>query len=298
MRIKELLCERLKELGIDRLYVDSLKRKYAKSYMQTLAVKMLIENLTVKAERIMGNKIGEECGIELYGRGEETEVNYKIDKGEPLIYPPQTPFFLIDFNLWDMMTDEERKSTTLQFILTLNVIRNYLWDGNLGVLNAPTEFFRLFEKFQKGLKHSFLALSKMEIRGDNPIVLNPYGNIIADEEILRNSDTIILGGIVDKGRRIREATTELSRISGYYDLPQVKITLRGSIVGVPDRLNSIVEIVLKVKEGYTLEDAIISSQSKADKLRRLYYEMTRGNEDIEKVAEFLRAKDLLEKIKR
>ncbi|MCY0859291.1 MAG: tRNA methyltransferase [Sulfolobaceae archaeon] len=300
MRLKEILCRELKERGITEIFVGNLKKKYGKSYMQTLAVKMLIEGLTVVKSTVKGKKIGEECGIELYAKGDEKVVSYTVErsnKGLIELDPPKYPFFLIDFSLWDRMLEDEKKSLLLQFILSLNVIRSYLWDKNLGIYNAPDDFFKMFNSFQRGLKHSLTIVNKLEFSGVKAIVLNPYGNIDANEQLLKESEVFILGGVVDKGRRIREATTELSKISGYYDLPQVRIALKGSIVGVPDRLNSIIEIIMKVREDCSsLEEAIISSQSNADKLRRIYYEISRGNRDVEGLVNWLRAKNLLSKL--
>ncbi len=302
MRLKEILCRELKEKGITEVFVGNLKKKYDKSYMQTLAVKMLIEGLTIVKSSVKGKKIGEECGVELYAKGDEKFVSYTVersDKGLIELDLPKYPFFLIDFSLWDRMLEDEKKSLLLQFILSLNVIRSYLWDKNLGIYNAPDEFFKMFNSFQKGLKHSLTIVNRLELSGVKAIVLNPYGNIDANEELLKETEVFILGGVVDKGRRIREATTELSKISGYYDLPQVRIALKGSIVGVPDRLNSIIEIIMKVREdGLSLEEAIISSQSNADKLRRIYYEISRGNRDVEGLVNWLRAKNLLSKLRK
>jgi Uncharacterized conserved protein len=123
------------------------------------------------------------------------------------------------------------------------------------------------------------------------IVLDPYGDVDANEEIIRNSDVFIIGGIVDKGRRLKYATTELAKMRGY-DYPRVRIKLRGSVVGVPDEINKIAEIVLKVKEGESLEEAVISTMSKADKVARILYDVHRlGLDVLEEELKWLKADD-------
>jgi Uncharacterized conserved protein len=61
---------------------------------------------------------------------------------------------------------------------------------------------------------------------------------------------------------------------GEYNVPRVRITLRGVLTGVPERINKVVSILLMIRfSGYGINDAIIVNQSKADKLVRLNREL-------------------------
>jgi tRNA (adenine9-N1/guanine9-N1)-methyltransferase len=62
-----------------------------------------------------------------------------------------------------------------------------------------------------------------------------------------------------------------------YDFPHAKRALRGSTVGVPDRINKIIEIILRVYYGEKLENVILDLQSNADKFNRLLVEKQKGN---------------------
>ncbi len=120
------------------------------------------------------------------------------------------------------------------------------------------------------------------------VVLDPYGDEDATEGLIRSVDTFVLGGIVDDSGW-RYATRELADKVGY-NLKRVRISLRGSRVGVPDRLNKIMSIILRVKEGESLEESIIGEQSNADKFTRLLRDTTM-NGDLEGNARWLKAGD-------
>ncbi len=269
------------ELGIDSLKVTRLKRDFKTGYLQSIAINMLIDNYGLLKKEEKGRIVSEEEKVKILAGNGETKTNYVISKGgeikikEEII--PLEPQFIIDLGLFEKQTEEEKRSLLEQTRLTLATIRHYLSDLNLKLFNKPN----LFSLEGKNKVYTINQIPK-----EKAIVLNPYGDIIANESIILNSKFFIIGGIVDKGRRYKNATTFLAKEYGYDDLPQVKISLRGSIVGVPDRINKIVEIVLNTITGSSLEDAIISSQSNADKLNRLITEINKMDElNLEKVRE-------------
>ncbi|BFI74686.1 tRNA (adenine(9)-N1)-methyltransferase Trm10 [Sulfurisphaera ohwakuensis] len=250
MILGKLLAEELKERGIYKIYIG-----YEKPSLQNIAVKMLVKNYGFLKREISGKRIGEIEGISLYkGKGDEKVDFAFIKGGEKIpIKLPKYPLIVIDMSLFNELDEEEKKKTLLQVNLTLHVIRKFLWDGNLALINS-----------------SNISLGKARnidnIETDNCIVLDPYGDIIANEEIIRRTDVFIIGGIVDKGRRLKYATSKLAE---KYPCKKVKITLRGSIVGVPDEINKIADIILAVKYGKELEKAIIETQSNSDKIARI-----------------------------
>ncbi|AOL15560.1 tRNA (guanine-N1)-methyltransferase [Sulfolobus sp. A20] len=269
------------ELGIDSLKVTRLKKVFKTGYLQSIAINMLIYNYGLLKKEEKGWIVSEEEKVKILAGNGEAKTNYVTSKGgeikikEEIV--PLEPQFIIDLGLFKEHTEEEKISLLEQIKLTLVTIRHYLSDLNLKLFNKP-EFFSL------EVKNKVYTIN--QIPKEKTIVLNPYGDIIANESIILNSKFFIIGGIVDKGRRYKNATTLLAKKYGYDDLPQVKITLRGSIVGVPDRINKIVEIVLNTITGSSLEDAIILSQSNADKLNRLVTEINKMNElNLEKARE-------------
>ena len=253
MIIGKLLAEELKKNDIDKLYVG-----HEKPELQHLAIKMLLRNYGLIDTDINALKVKEEEGIQLFkGRGEE-KVKYLFGKGgkKVEIPLPKYPLIVIDMGLFNELEEEEKKKTLLQVEVTLSVIRKWLWDGNLALIHSSLP----------------LSIGKVkiinDIESDNCIVLDPYGDTVADEDVIRSTDIFIIGGIVDKGRRLKYATSKLAEKYNY-PCKRVKIMLRNSIVGVPDEINKIVNIVLKVKFGGKLEDTIIENQSKSDKISRI-----------------------------
>ena len=280
MIIGKLLAEELKKNGIDKLYIG-----HEKPELQNLAIKMLLKNYGIIEAVVLSQKVKEEEGIQLFkGRGEE-KVNYIFRKGGKKVELklPKYPLIVIDMGLFDELDEEEKKKTILQVKMTLNVVRQWLWDGNMALIHSPP-----------------LSIGKVrvidQIDSDNCIVLDPYGDIVANEEIIRNADIFIIGGIVDKGRRLKYATAKLAE-KYKYPCKRVRILLRDSIVGVPDEINKIANIILKVKFGGKLEDAIIENQSKSDKISRVLRDVSiYGREILEEEVKWLRIDERTYKI--
>lgn len=264
----------LKEQGYYSIHIG-----HEKPDLQTLAVKMLVKGYGILDEKREGNSVAEVEGIKLLkGRGsEKSDCVFRKGGKNIITNPPEFPKIIVDLGLFDILTEEEKKKTLVQLNMTLNTIRRFWWDGNLVIV---------------GNVRVGKAINVSEFRVEaKTIILDPYGDVDANEEIIRNSDVFILGGIVDKGRRLKHATTELARMRGY-EYPRVRIKLRDSIVGVPDELNKIAEIVLRVKEGESLEEAIISTMSKADKVARILYDVHRlGLDILERELKWLKADD-------
>ncbi|MEM0188898.1 MAG: tRNA (guanine-N1)-methyltransferase [Saccharolobus sp.] len=283
------------ELGIESLKIVNLKKFYKTSYLQSIGINMILYNYGITKSQDYGKIIAEEEDIKILKSRGETSTNYVIVKNgdikirEDII--PLEPNFIIDLGFLDIQLDEEKISLKQQIMLSLATIRGYLSDYNLKLAHAPPSL-----KLEGKNKVSIID----SIPKDNAIVLNPYGDIIANEEIIRTSKVFILGGIVDKGRRLKNATFQLAKKYGYEDLPQVKIALRNSTLGVPDRINKIIEILLKTISGVKLEDAIISSQTNADKLNRLVNEINLledfNLERIRELKEWLKVNDKIVKI--
>ncbi|AWR97403.1 tRNA (guanine-N1)-methyltransferase [Acidianus sulfidivorans JP7] len=275
MILAKSLSSFLKEKGISEIYVKKLKKK---PFLQRLAVDILLHNLKIAKRENYGKEICDNFGIKLYsGRG-NSKINYEISsEGETIQFDyPKFPVFIIDLSLWNRHSDEDKNKLLIQLECSLNTIRNYLWDYNLVFNNPPenTPLLHIDNMVRYNIKPS-----------RDTIVLNPYGDVEANEEIIRNSKYFIIGGIIDRSGW-KNATNELSRIANYDEFPQVKITLRGSTVGVPDRINKIIEIVLRTIYGENLESAILETQSNADKFSRLLMEANRGN--LDEAIEFLK----------
>ncbi len=276
MILGKLLAKNLLDQGINSVYYNANKRPF----LQKIAVDILLKNLGVVEGEYYGFLAAEELGIGiLKGKGKE-KSNFSLAKNGKSILDnfPRTPLFIVDTGFWDRHSNKEKKKLILQLLLTISVIRKYLWDYNISVEHPPPN---LEEKLgiKNKIRYNVSPIGKT-------IVLNPYGDVVANEDIIRNTDTFVIGGILDD-TGWKNATTELAE-KFHYNFPQVRIELRGSKVGVPDRINKIVNIILEVIEGKSLEDSIIENQSNADKYLRLLRD---GEHNLNEEAKWLKAND-------
>jgi tRNA (adenine9-N1/guanine9-N1)-methyltransferase len=187
------------------------------------------------------------------------------------------PRFIIDLTLWNEHTEHEKNELTEQILMSIHTMRKFLWDRNLELTNVPREFMDYLGKFAKGF------INKVVIRRTGPyvngdaVILDPQGDCLLNNSNIRAFSTFVIGGIVDKERKIRGETSRLYKILGL-DIPRCRIELRGSIIGVPDRINKVIEIILKVLiNGEDLEESIITSMSRRDRENRLFYELQRAS---------------------
>ncbi len=252
MILARALSRELLDLGITSVYSK-------RESLQRIAVDVLVKGLKLKEGEFKGRVKAEELGVKIvWGKGEDrAEATFSQEGREVLSDFPKIPLFIVDLGLWDYHSEKEKRRLLVQLIASVDAVRKHLWDYNLSLNHSP---FKL-TSFPNKVRYDVEPTGKA-------VVLNPYGDVVATEEMLREADTFILGGIVDESGW-KGATTLLSEKFGYADLPQVRIELRGSRVGVPDRINKIIEIVLEVREGKGLEEAIIDNQSSADKFLRI-----------------------------
>ncbi|QKR00921.1 tRNA (guanine-N1)-methyltransferase [Metallosphaera tengchongensis] len=268
-------------MDIDTIYV----RGVDKPILQHLALKILLYGWGLKEGPHYGKTVGEEFGITiLTGRGDSLATHSFSKDGKRITLKyPETPLFIIDLSLWDRHSQDEKRKLVSQISISLSTLRTYLWDYNLSINHSNKEFEEMFAKM------GFSNRSRRDVEPPkSTVVLDPYAEANASESLIRSVDCFILGGIVDDSGW-KYATTKLTELVGY-DFPRVKITLRGSRVGVPDRLNKIISIVMRVRNGMSLEESIIEEQSSADKFLRLLRETT-INKDLEGNASWLKASE-------
>ncbi len=184
--------------------------------------------------------------------------------------PPEKPRVVVDLSLWHEHTPGEKHELVEQILAALNVVRGVLWDGVLWVTNAPAEFLQLLDLHARGLVHGMKIVGGLPPLS-SPVVLDPEGDCLFTEEVAYSHDEFIVGGIVDKERTAKSGTKRLAQLIGVER--RCRIELRGSRVGVPDRINKIVEIVLSTLSGVPLEEAILAAQAKRDRVYRLMWEI-------------------------
>lgn len=169
------------------------------------------------------------------------------------------------------LVEADRARTLFQLSLTLGVVRRWLWDRHIIMLNAPGVLRESFNKINPGSKVVFLDSNRFTeiVRGsDHIIALDPYAEDTLNDIILRDSSIIIIGGIVDRARPVRGATPrilELLERDTELHIKRYRLEIDGIPAAVPHRLNRIVEIVLRtIIDGIPLRESIIMSMSNRD----------------------------------
>ncbi|MEM0481043.1 MAG: hypothetical protein QXQ14_02590 [Candidatus Aenigmatarchaeota archaeon] len=181
--------------------------------------------------------------------------------------------FLIDLSFYNYHNEKGKKSLKVQVIQSLSEIRNFLFDTNL-ILIGKIDL--KLSNFVKICERNEFPFEKF-----NAVILDPYGEEIFEEKDLEKYNLFLFGGIVDVGQKWYYATKYLFQD---LDFPRKRIELKGSIKGVPDRINILIKILL---ESYylkiPLEKAIVKNQGKKEIFERLYHEKKKGSKNFEEV---------------
>lgn len=296
-----ILVSKLAELASGKcsgIYVgEGLLNRYGG--LNEVVVQVALGRLVLCSGSFKGSEIASFGGV-LFTVGEgDVESDCAIvprrlcEKPIPLtINLPEVPRIIIDVSFWRRHTKGELESLITQIVQGVREVRRYLWDGNLVLSGVDDEFKAVLSK---GLGS---MLTSIKVYGvippeylKNAVMLDPYGDFELTESIVRSTDTFILGGISDSEIARKGETSNLYRWLGLdkYAVPRVRISLRGVLTGVPERINKIVSIILMVRySGYTVEDAVIANQSKADKIARLHRELqVPSHRDVQEILAWL-----------
>ncbi len=262
---------------------------------QYAAVEMLIREYFLGEEEYQGKKVyetewkGKSKSI-VYGKGDVKADAVIVRKPSPtertvpwrslLDYLPQPPLplFVIDLSMKFLHTPEELSKLRLQLGVTLSTIREYLWDAHLSITGADEETAKWINEVMGVNKVAIVNARPSEVLwgydADKVIILRPDASTPLKPDDVMTADAFLIGGIVDKIPR-----PGLSRMLDSlvpWGVPR-RIELRGSVIGVPERINRIVEVLLKSRYVYNgdIEKAVITTMSKKDRVARAYRELVK-----------------------
>ncbi len=161
------------------------------------------------------------------------------------------PYVVIDCSFYEYHTEKEKKKLKLQIQQSLGVVRDFMWDERLIVT---------YKDFGVGVFYPSTEEFLKEMGFDKVILLDPNGEYVFNGQ---RSKCYVIGGIVDKVGNKKGWTSKIGerlRKNGI-KVKSVRIELKGDVVGVPDRLNAIVEILLRViLDGESVEKAVKTVQ--------------------------------------
>ena len=275
MRLSEVFKEVLKEKGITRIWPCTDMWKLSALVAEGKAVVCKARNCRTSMN------LNEECEMKsaqacVIPASKCDEVI--LSRDELLKRAGKYPFVLIDCRYHNIHTEKELKSLRLQLKCTVGVIRKFMWSEKMVVTGKKfpevvTLFYNEAEEFFK------------EKNIEKVLLLDPNA-----EEEFSNKDKYecyVTGGIVDLCSNKKGLTSKLGKElekSGV-DVVSKKFTLKGDIIGVPDRINSITEILLRcVIDGECVEKAIYSVQSPLVARWRLRKELAKLSFRLDKLA--------------
>ncbi len=297
-RPERAMLELLRSYGVDsvgsRVWVQ--RNRLRDLGFQYLAVEMLVKELSlawdreyrgevVYEKRLRGGNYkillgpgNERADASLVPRSRAAETVFTWRHLEELLPNPPKPVIVVDMGMKFMHTEEELGKLRLQISVSLGVVRRYLWDPHLALTSVDPQTAQWLNEVLGENKVTMVQGKPSELLwsmdADKVVILRPdAAQPLTGADVL-TADAFLIGGIVD--RIPRPGISRMLDNLVPWGVPR-KIELRGSVVGVPERINRIIEIILKARYEYAgdVERAIISSMTKKDVVSRAYIEILR-----------------------
>ncbi len=233
----------------------------------------IVREKTFGEELLPGKPVGGCEGVKLLALMGDEKPDSAVVKGRGEIdfsnIKPKYPTFAVDLSLFNILLPRERKSLLVQLEITYGIVKDFFTPENFQILN-PTE------EAKKALREFFSPVPPFEEiksgKFEEVIILDPHGDKEFTHEEINSETLIVLGGIVDNSKRLEGATQKILK-----EAKHRKISYKGSVEIVPDRINEIVKIVLQYLTGNkSLEEVVKQNLTRDSKLRWLRKELEKG----------------------
>lgn len=256
MKLKDVFVRMLRERGIETISTNIERILESDDVIQMMAV--WIANGKAKVCRgyrgvsfdLNGNKIDAQAQAFVGSCGDA------ILTREDLLREAEKEFFpyiVIDCSFYDKHIEKEKRKLLLQISQTLGVVRKFMWDERLIVTALDCGIGVYYPSTAEFIKKKGI---------EDVILLDPFGEEVFEGQ---KAECYIIGGIVDKVGNKTGWTSKLGDMlkKEGIKIRSMRILLRGDTIGVPDRLNTIAEIILRVVlDGEDVESAIRKVQSR------------------------------------
>jgi len=256
VKLKDVFVRILKSRGIKSVSTNINRIIESDDVLQMMAVYVILNRAKVcrgfrgRAYDLNGNPV--DYADAFVGRCRECDVLLTRDEMLKEVECEYFPYIVVDCSFFDDHTEKEKRKILLQIEQTLGVVRKYMWDERLIITHLNCGLGEYYSSTAEFIKNKNIR---------DVILLDPSG-----DEVFRGerAECFIIGGIVDKSGEKKGWT---SRIGDALEregirFRSMRILLRGDTVGVPDRINTIAEIVLKVvMDGMDVEKAVKDVQS-------------------------------------
>ena len=273
MRFKTLKClvaQRLKQLGIFRLMLpcnpgrgDPFNRLSWKLVKGELFV---ADTAEAKQEHRRGRVIGECPPVKLLAYRGTVKPDAVVSRTPASVRLDDVrysyPEFLVDMSLFSRLTLREKRSLVVQLGMAYGVVKDYFTPECFAVSCADSgvkEFLNLY--FSPSPPFRCLAGPPE----GKVVVLDPSGEEEFSHEEVDENTTIVVGGVVDTGGRLKGVTAEL-----FPDAVHRRISFHGEVDIVPDRINQIIRIVCEyLTSERSLNEVVAQFLTRDSKLRWL-----------------------------
>ena len=268
--LADVFREALKEKGIESIGTLSKRFRKSRNRLQDIAIEIVHGKGAIF-------RVPEKTAVAWDLEGKRVEGSHYAyaplcmkDKFEMVLSPeelrsklPDWPYFIVDLQLWDRHTQKEKGKVCLQINQCYGLLRDYFTGKELAVTWANEEFRKMFHGPLDRITSygSSTAEFLMEKGIDEVVLLDPWA-----DEVLSEKDfdvrAFVIGGIVDTGgeKKLTPKIGEELEKAGIR-VRRRKIVLKGDVVGVPDRINRILGIVLKMMvEGKSMDLAVYEMQ--------------------------------------
>ncbi|NJE75984.1 tRNA (guanine(9)-/adenine(9)-N1)-methyltransferase [Thermococcus sp. ES12] len=269
--LADVLRKALKEKGIESIGVLSKRFRKSRNKLQDIAVEIIngkgaifrVPEKTAVAWDLSGNRVG--------GSHYAYAPLCMADKFEMVLSPeelrsklPEWPYFIIDLYHWDRHTQKEKGKICLQVSQSYGLLRDYFTGRELAVTWANDEFKSMFHgPLERITTYTGPTAEFLRENGiDEVVLLDPWAEKVLSEEDF-GVKAFIIGGIVDTGGNKKKTTPKIGEeLEGAgIKVRRRKIVLRGDVIGVPDRINRILGIILKMMvEGKSMDEAVYEFQ--------------------------------------
>ncbi|NJD99532.1 tRNA (guanine-N2)-dimethyltransferase [Thermococcus sp. LS1] len=269
--LAQVFREVLQEKGIDSFGVLSKRYRKSKNKLQDVAVDVLngkgviaeVPEPTAVAWDLNGNRVkGSRYAYVPGCMAEKFKVLIRAEDLKACI--PEWPYFIIDLMHWDKHTQKEKGKICLQVAQSYGLLRDYFTGKELAVTWANDEFKSMFHgPIERITTYEGSTANFLKEEGiDEVVLLDPWAEEVLGEEDF-DVKAFIIGGIVDTGGTKKKTTPKIGEEleNAGIKVRRRKIVLRGDVVGVPDRINRILGIILKMMvDGKSMNEAVYEMQ--------------------------------------
>ncbi|NPA47140.1 MAG: tRNA (guanine-N2)-dimethyltransferase [Thermococci archaeon] len=176
---------------------------------------------------------------------------------------PKWPYFIVDLMHWDKHTQTEKGKLCLQIVQAYSLVKSRFTGKELAVTWANAEFRdMIYMPLDRITAYPGPTSEFLREKGiDEVVLLDPWAEETLSESDL-NLGAFIIGGIVDTSGSKRKTTPRIGEVleEAGITVRRRKITLRGDVMGVPDRINRIIGILLRMMEGVPMDEAVYEFQ--------------------------------------